>query len=320
MKNKAELLSLIQGHSSFLLTAHIFPDGDNIGSLMALRAALLKMGKSVQVAIDDQIPAMYTFLEGTQNILKPELVKEGFEVLIVLDSSSIDRIGAVQDLIKADMPFVNIDHHVSNTGFGTIQYIDTQAAATAEIIYQLLVDLGVEIDKDMATAIFTGIATDCGFFKYANTTPHTMHIAAEMISYGAKPNEISDLLEMRTLPALKLLSRVLQSIEVSTDGKIAWLIIDQQLLDSVGANSEDTEGFINYARYIDGVEVAVLFRDVPGRGIKVSMRSRANIDVSRIALQFGGGGHKRAAGCSFEGQMEETKRQILTAIGEHLAK
>lgn len=320
MKNKAELLSLIKGNSTFLLTAHIFPDGDNVGSLMALRAGLLKLGKRVQVAIDDSIPTAYEFLEGSQSIVRPESVTDDFEVVIVLDSSSIDRIGAVQNLLKPNMPLINLDHHVSNTGFGTLQYIDEQAAATAEIIYQLLLDLGVALNIDMASAIFTGIATDCGFFKYANTTPRTMRIAAEMVSYGAKPQEISDAVEMRTLPVLKLLSRVLDRIEVSSDGKIAWLTIDPTLVSSLGADQQDTDGFINYARYIKGVEVAVLFREVPGWGIKVSMRSRQNVDVSKIALQFGGGGHKRAAGCTFDTSMEDAKRLLLTTIGEHLKK
>jgi phosphoesterase RecJ-like protein len=320
MKNKAELLSLLQDHASFLLTAHVFPDGDNLGSLTALRAGLLKLGKRVQVTIDDSVPAAYAFLEGIQSVLRPELVNNDYEVIMVLDSSSIDRIGAVQNLVKPNIPLINLDHHVSNTGFGTLQYIDEQAAATAEIIYQLLLDLGIALDSNMATAIFTGIATDCGFFKYANTTPRTMRIAAEMISYGAKPHEISDAVEMRTIPVLKLLSRVLDSVEVSSDGKIAWLTIDPTLLSSLGANQEDTDGFINYARYIRGVEVAVLFREVPGRGIKVSMRSRKNFDVSKIALQFGGGGHKLAAGCSFNTQIEEAKQQVLTTIREQLEK
>jgi len=320
MKNKAALLSLLQGKMSFLLTAHIFPDGDNLGSLMALRAGLLKLGKRVQVTIDDSVPAAYAFVEGSQSILRPEMVNNDYEIIIVLDSSSIDRIGAVQNLVKQNIPMINIDHHISNTGFGTVQYIDEQAAATAEIIYQLLLDLGVALDDNIAAAIFTGIATDCGFFRYANTTPRTLSIAAEMVSHGAKPHEISDAVEMRTVPVLKLLSRVLDSIEVSSNGKIAWLTIDQTLLSSLGANPEDTDGFINYARYIRGVEVAVLFREVPDRGIKVSMRSRNNFDVSKTALHFGGGGHKLAAGCSFDTQMEDAKEQVLAKIREQFEK
>jgi bifunctional oligoribonuclease and PAP phosphatase NrnA len=314
MKDKTELLALIRSTSSFLLTAHIFPDGDNIGSLVALRAGLLKLGKKVQIAIDDTVPSTYMFLEGSRYIMKPKDIEAGYEVIIVLDSSSIDRIGAVQGLVGPDMPMLNIDHHISNTGFGTIQHVDSQAAATAEIIYQLLLDLGVEFDREIATALYAGIATDCGFFKYANTSPRTMHIAADMIAFGALPNEISDAVETRSLTGLKLLARVLDRVEISDDSKIAWLYIDQELLGSVSAEQEDTEGFINYIRYIDGVEVAVLFREVPARGIKVSMRSRRNVDVSAIALRFGGGGHIRAAGCSFAGTLEEAKDKVLAAI------
>jgi phosphoesterase RecJ-like protein len=319
MKDNSALLELIHSNTSFLLTAHIFPDGDNIGSLLALRAGLLKLDKRVQVILDDSVPTSYTFLAGSSDIVSPEAVAKDYDVMIVLDSSSIDRIGTLQAVIRQDKPLVNIDHHVSNTGFGTLQCIDTNAAATAEIVYQILWDLGVTFDAEMATAIYTGVATDCGFFKYANTTPRTLQIAAEMIAHGAKPNEISDAIEMRSLSALRLLARALERIEVTKDGKIAWLVIDQDLLDSAGAGQGDAEGFINYARYIQGVEVALLFREVSGRGVKVSMRSKQYVDVSAIALSFGGGGHKRAAGCSFDTGLKEAKEMVIKAISEQMA-
>lgn len=320
MKDKTKVVDLLKQKSSFLLTAHIFPDGDNIGSLLALRSGLLKLGKQVQVVIDDNVPATYHFLEGINNIMRPEDVRRDFEVLIVLDTSSVDRIGFVQDFIDKRIILANIDHHISNTGFGDVQYVNPVAAATAEIVFELLAELDISIDREIANAIFTGIATDCGFFKYANTTARTMEIAGKMIALGAKPNEVSDAVETKSPVALKLLARVLDRIQITAKGKLAWLSIDEDLLTSVGAQQDDTDGFINYARYIEGVEVAVLFREVPGRGVKVSMRSKDNIDVSQIALHFGGGGHQKAAGCSFAVPLDEAKEKVLKAIVEQLEK
>lgn len=320
MKDKQQVLELIKSKASFLLTAHIFPDGDNLASLLALRAALLQLGKKVQVVIDDKIPANYYFLAGINNIRQTGDICRDFEVLVVLDSSSIDRIGAVQEFVNEQITMINIDHHVSNTGFGNVQYIDVAAAATAEIIFDLLTELGTTFTAEIATAVFTGIATDCGFFKYANTTPKAMAIAGKMIACGAKPHEISDALKTKSPAALKLLARVLEQIQLTAKGKVSWLVINEEILAATGAQQEDTNGLINYARYIEGVEVAVLFREVAGRGVKVSMRSKGDADVSLIALNFGGGGHQKAAGCSFDATLEETKEQVLQAIIGQLEK
>ena len=320
MKDRVKIRELINQKSSFLLTAHIFPDGDNIGSLLAMRAALQQLGKRVQVAIDDTVPANLHFLAGVEHIIRPEEICPDFQVLMILDSSSVDRIGSIQKYFTDQITVVNIDHHISNTGFGDIQYLDAAAAATAEIIYDLLVELNVTVNGDIANALFTGIATDCGFFKYANTTVKAMKIAGKMIEFGAKPQEISDMLESKSLPALKLLARVLEQIQIAAQGKLAWLSIDEASLKATGASHEDTDGFINYVRFIQGVEVALLFREVPGRGVKVSMRSKGAIDVNQIAQHFGGGGHKKAAGCSFEGSLHEATEQVVKAVGEQLRK
>lgn len=320
MNDKTQVLDLIKLKSSFLLTAHIFPDGDNLASLLALRAGLLQLGKRVQVVIDDDIPSSYHFLADIKSIIQPEAVRPDFEALIVLDSSSIDRIGSVQAFINEHITVVNIDHHISNTGFGDVQYVDPAATATVEIVFELLSDLNISLDREIANAIFTGIATDCGFFKYANTTAKSMEIAGKMIALGAKPHEISDTLETKSPAALKLLARILEQIQITAKGKLAWLSIDEDMLTATGAAKDETDGFINYARYIEGVEVAVLFREVSGRGVKVSMRSKGDIDVSRVAVHFGGGGHQKAAGCSFDVPLNEAKEQVLAVITEQLDK
>lgn len=320
MKDKRSVLELLKHRSAFLLTAHIFPDGDNIASVLALRAGLLQLGKRVQVAIDDTIPAQFRFLAGIESIMQPAEVHRDFEALIVLDSSSIDRIGSVQDFISEQISVVNIDHHISNTGFGDVQYIDPAATATAEIVFELLSDLNISMDIEIAKAIFTGIATDCGFFKYANTTSKSMAIAGKMIALGARAHEISDALKTKSPAALKLLACVLDRIQTTAQGKLAWLSIDDDMLTAVDAQQSDTDGFINYARYIEGVEVAVLFREVAGKGVKVSMRSKGDIDVSLIALHFGGGGHQKAAGCSLDVTLDAAKEQVLAVIEEQLGK
>lgn len=320
MKDKAAVKQIIYEKSSFLLTAHIFPDGDNIGSLLALRAALEQLGKRVQVVLDDAVPASFHFLAGIEHIKRAEEISPDFEVLMVLDSSGIERIGSIQRLLNEQTIVVNIDHHISNTGFGQVNYIDAAATATAEMVYDLLVELNVTINEEIATAVFTGIATDCGFFKYGNTTRKAMEAAGKMIDYGARPQQISDTLESKSLPALKLLARALEQIQIGAQGRLAWLAIDEAALAATGTGQEDTEGLINYVRFIQGVEVALLLREVPGRGVKVSMRSKGTIDVNQIAQRFGGGGHMKAAGCSFSIPLSAATEQIVQAVVEKLDK
>ena len=308
-----EIAALLLAQDKLVLCPHVSPDGDALGSTLALKMALEKAGKKVTVMVDDDVPKAFGFLPQIDCFVKPadgEVLEE--DLLVVLDASSLDRIGKVAQAVKAKA-VANIDHHISNTQFADYLYLNTEAAATAEILCNLVEKLGITPDKDLATCLYTGIYTDCGSFRYANTTPGTMRTAAKLLEYGARPNEISDALGTNTRANIEMLGKVLQTLAFYNDGKISTLEINSDLYDK----DMNTDNFISFARYIEGVDVAVLFKAVEPAVTRVSMRSQ-DTDVAAIALSFGGGGHVRAAGCTVELPLEQAKAKVLEAIGKAL--
>ena len=304
-----EIAALLLAQDKLVLCPHVSPDGDALGSTLALKMALEKAGKKVTVMVDDDIPKAFGFLPQIDCFVKPadgEVVEA--DLLVVLDASSLDRIGKVAQAVKAKA-IANIDHHISNTQFADYLYLNTEAAATAEILCNLVEKLGITPDKDLATCLYTGIYTDCGSFRYANTTPGTMRSAAKLLEYGARPNEISDALGTNTRANIEMLGKVLQTLAFYNDGKISTLEINSDLYDK----DVNTDNFISFARYIEGVDVAVLFKAVEPAVTRVSMRSQ-DTDVAAIALSFGGGGHVRAAGCTVELPLEQAKAKVMEAI------
>ena len=304
----AELLSK---HSHIVITAHIHPDGDSLGSMLGLAGYLSSLGKKIQLLLDDEIPSLYHFLPGIHQIEQPDSQKFKADLLVILDASDIERIGKVRDIV--DAPILNIDHHISNTKFADYVFLDSQTAATGEIIFRLLKSLQAAVTTDIAICLYTAIATDCGFFRYANTSSTTMRYCAELIDYGAKPHLISEELEARPLANIINLSKILQSLELFAEGKIAILTVLPEVLDS----DDNTEGFINYPRIIEGVEIAVMFKSADQHAWRVSLRSK-HVDVSQIALHFGGGGHARAAGCTVNGSLANVKAAVLAVAMKHL--
>lgn len=308
-----EIAALLLAQDKLVLCPHVSPDGDALGSTLALKMALEKAGKKVTVMVDDDVPKAFDFLPQIDCFVKPadgEVLEA--DLLVVLDASSLDRIGKVAQAVKAKA-VANIDHHISNTQFADYLYLNTEAAATAEILCNLVEKLGIKPDKDLATCLYTGIYTDCGSFRYANTTPGTMRAAAKLLEYGARPNEISDALGTNTRANIEMLGKVLQTLAFYNDGKISTLEINSDLYDK----DVNTDNFISFARYIEGVDVAVLFKAVEPAVTRVSMRSQ-DTDVAAIALSFGGGGHVRAAGCTVELPLEQAKAKVLEAIGKAL--
>ena len=301
------------GHKKFVLCPHVSPDGDALGSTLALKLALEKAGKKVTLLVDDDVPTAFGFLPQIDTFAKPAEGKVlEADLLVVLDASSLDRIGKVADAVKAQA-IVNIDHHISNTQFADYLYLNTEAAATAEILCSLVEKLGITPYKDLATCLYTGIYTDCGSFRFGNTTPVTMRAAAKLLEYGAKPNEISDALGTHTRANIEMLGKVLQTLTFYNGGAVSTIEINSDLYDK----NVNTDNFIGFARYIEGVDVAVLFKAVEPDKTRVSMRSQ-NTDVAEIALSFGGGGHIRAAGCTVELPLAEAKQKVLEAIGKAL--
>lgn len=314
IKHSAKLLSQA---NHIVLTAHVHPDGDALGSLLALYACLSVQGKQVKILLDDEVPRAFKFLTNWDKIEKPRNVMTGVDLLVVLDSSDLERTGKVKDVVSA--PILNIDHHISNLKFADYWYIDSQVAATGELIFKLLKEMNTTITSSMASALFAAIATDCGFFRYANTSAETLKIASELVALGAKPHSISEYLDTKPLAVIKILPKVLDTLEIfdcGQYGQIAALTLNQEILADF---KDDTEGFINYPRNIEGVEIAIMFKEADAHSVRVSLRSRMT-DVSQLALAFGGGGHARAAGCTVSEPLDKAKNLVIDAAREQLTK
>lgn len=310
--NLEETLGILERASKIIITSHENPDGDAIGSSLALARYLTRIGKDAVIMIDDEISSRFKVLPGSEEIVAPE---EGgrysADLLVVLDAS-LDRVGKVTEVVSA--PILNIDHHPTNDGSAERFYLDGERAATAEIVYQLLEMAEAEFDKDMAMAIYTGLATDTGFFRFSNTTPLTMRAAAHMLEAGAEPHVISESLEQRPYSHVKGLADAMQHIELWHGGRAAGVFLSYEVMESIDA----TDGLIDMLRVIEGVDIAVVMKYKEAGKARVSMRSKG-VDVSKVALQFGGGGHVKAAGCGIEKPFDEAKAMLQKVIDEALA-
>ena len=296
----------LQQAKRLVITAHINPDGDALGSALGLQELLHQQGKEALVLIDDDLPKNFSFLPGYDQVQRPEQPHYEADLLVVLDAS-LDRIGSVRE--KCPAPVLNIDHHVSNDGAADWLYLDARAAATAELIFRLGCEMEVPFSAAAAEVLYTGMATDCGFFRYANTTAFTMRAAADLLEHGVKPNRISEALEQKSYARVKGRLKALETMELCADGRIGGLFLDRETADGL----ETTEGLIDSVRIIEGVDVAVLVKCIDDGLCRVSMRSKKT-DVSRIAMALQGGGHIRAAGCTIHSPLPEAKKIILAAI------
>ncbi|MBR1759758.1 MAG: bifunctional oligoribonuclease/PAP phosphatase NrnA [Schwartzia sp.] len=297
--------------NKLLITAHVNPDGDAIGSTLALAALLHGKGKTTVVMLDDKLPKNLSFLPGYDAIVRPEEgEKADAEMLVILDTS-LDRIGEVAKAAEG-LPVLNIDHHISNDGKADFLYNDDRAA-TAEIIFELVERLGGGFTPEIAMPLYTGLATDTGFFKFSNTRPETMRAAARLLEAGVRPERVSEALEEKPESVVRGQAAALQTMELSYDGRVAGLYLDKALATSL----DTTEGFIDFVRVIEGVEIAVLLKEMDENFCRASVRSKG-LDVSKLAMKFGGGGHLRAAGFPVKKPLAEAKKDVLEALGEIL--
>jgi phosphoesterase RecJ-like protein len=315
-----EVVKVIRRHDSFVLLEHQKPDGDCVGSGLALVQALRALGKQALLVSDDPHPAVYDFLPGRRfytrvGYLKPEDFRP--EVAIFLDCTDPERAGRGLEFAK-DKFWVNIDHHVSNSYFGSVNLVDPEAAATGELVYDIINALEVPVDKDISTCLYVAIVTDTGGFRYQNTTKETHILAAELLDKGVNGSEIFDsVFETRTVSSIMLLARALSTLKLYRGGKIAVVSLTQEMIRASGASSDETEGIIGYPRSISGVEVSLFFKeaDEPGK-VHVSFRSRSAVDVAAVAQTLGGGGHPRAAGALIEGTIEEVTAKVMSQLDQ----
>ena len=301
----------IKAANKILITSHIQPDGDAIGSTLATLQMLRALGKSAQVFIDDDVRKNLHFLPHFEEIQRPaENINFDADLLLILDTSP-DRTGKIRDLIAA--PILNIDHHVTNKNDAGDLFLDSDAAATCEIIFALANELNVKITSEIAICLYTGLATDTGFFQFSNTRAKTLKIAAELVNCGVKPNFISENMETRSLNEILSMKTALNSLKIFYGGKVAGMFLDLQTMQ----NCDSTEGFIDLIRVIDGVDVAFLISERSKNVCRVSMRSKG-VDVSKIANELGGGGHIRAAGCTLYKTLDDAGKILVEAIGKAL--
>jgi phosphoesterase RecJ-like protein len=314
---RREILARLAAARRVLLVLHVRPDGDSIGSTLAMARALRKMGKSAEVVAPDPIPPNLAFVPGAESALPAGGTQGTFDTALFLDCASLDRIGgATADLARAG-PVLNVDHHPSNVRYGAVNYIEPQAAACGEVTHDLIRDLGVALDPEIALGLYVAIVTDTGSFRYQSVTARTHRIAAELLDLGVRPAEVGRRVwDSRTLASVRLEAAALATLV--QEGELAWMDVTAAMLAASGAAAHETEGLVNDPRSLEGVEVAVLFTD-EGRGeVRVSLRSAERVDVSAIAVGFGGGGHARAAGCTLRMSLEEAHAAVLSAVRKAL--
>jgi phosphoesterase RecJ-like protein len=295
-----------------LMLGHVHPDGDVLGTLLALGLALADRGWSVDWGGPHGAPALLGFLPGVERYRRLARVEAPLDVVVLTDCPNPLRTeGLLEQARGLNALVVNIDHHQDNRRYGDINWIEPGAAATGEMVYELLVALRAPITPAIATNLFTAIHMDTGSFRYSNVTPTTFRIAAALVAAGADPAFVSGrLYEQRPRQALRWLGESLSRIEVSPDGQVAWLTLPAG---HVPESFVETEDLVDYPRSIASVRVACLLRERDG-GVKVSLRAKGDVDVSRIAAKFGGGGHPNAAGCSLPGSLERAMRDVLAAV------
>jgi len=312
---------MIESQALFLAT-HVNPDGDAIGSLISLGLGLEKCGKRVYMYNASPIPAVYRFLTGVQMVRQALPPFPDWDAAVIIDCGDIERIGEAADFVRGLPQLINIDHHVTNTGFGQHRLVDTTACSSAEIVYRLLKRMAVEIDPAIATAIYTGILTDTGSFRFANTNSAAYAISAEMVQCGVDPYTVAQhVYGTYSLGRIKLLNMALDSIEISANGKLSLMTLTQEMFAETDTNPEDVDGMINYAKRIEDVKVAALIMEnangAARKRFHVSLRSDGSVDVAKIAASYGGGGHFNAAGFGVETSLRDL-RQIIISIAEQL--
>ena len=309
-----------------MLASHSGPDGDAVSSLLALGLAIGKLGRKTTIYNASPIPAVYRFLPSVERIVRHIKKANTYDLALVLDCGNLPRIGDASSTVSQIPVVINIDHHISNTGFGDIQLVDPLACSTAEIVYRLIKAMDVPIDNAMATSLYTGILTDTGSFRFSSTNQAAFAISQEMAELGVEPHDVAQhVYGTYSLGRIKLLNLALDSIEISDNGKLSIMTVTGAMFAETRTQPEDADGMINYARRIEDVKVAALIHEQKngttnsnGRcRYHVSLRSDGSVDVAAIAGSFGGGGHASAAGFQVETTLTKLKSDI-TALAQNL--
>ncbi len=308
-----KIISRIKDSSSIAILSHVAPDGDNIGSSLGLYNALERTGKNVRYILDDEVPRLYRFLKNADKVERPG-TWEAFDSVVVLDCGEPKLLGKCSQYLENNF-IINIDHHISNTAYGNLNMVDANAAAVGEMVYQIIKIMGIPMDQDISECLYTSIVTDTGQFQYANTTSVTHQIAGDLINNGVSaPRMFEQIYQNNSKEKVLLMKLALETLEFYHEDKVACIAMDREKLDAAGAKPEDSDGLVNLARDIESVEAAVFLKELEPGKVKVGFRSKRFVDVCRVAKQFGGGGHIRAAGCTVAGSVDEVKAMVIEAV------
>lgn len=311
MDHLEQVLANIEQRQDFLLTSHARPDGDAIGSLLALSGILQRMGKMAEVVMSDPVPVIYKPLPFADHIVQSSRVNGLHEAAILLECDSVQRT-RIQGLERYFL--ISIDHHVTGKPFAAVNWIDPGACACAEMVYRLGKAAGVKITPEIATCLYTAVLTDTGSFSYAPTSAHTFELARQLVEDGANPVRIAQSVYFSNpAPKMRLLGAALSRLQL--EGQVAWMTVTREDMERFQALEEDCEGLVNYALGIAGVEVAMFFRELPDHRVRVSMRSKGAVNVAAIAEEFGGGGHQCASGFAVDGPLPAATDRILKVLG-----
>lgn len=313
-----EIVAHIRKNDSFILLPHVFIDGDDLGSMIALSIGLTQLGKTCVTICHENIPAMFRFLPGVDGIHR-EIPPTLFDCAILIECTNLSRLPQGLDVKSFARTIVNVDHHPGNGYYGDLNYIDNKAAAVGEIVYEILQSLEIPIDKDIATAIYVSIITDTGGFQFANTTARTHRIVSELLKHDLNISEISRIIfHGQEFNVLKLRGDVISTLRNDCDGKLVWGTLTLDMMKKWNVLDEDTQQLIEDMNVIRDAEVVVLLKEARDRQVRVSMRSR-RLPVNEVARKYNGGGHVLAAGCTINGSIAEVECEILKTLREFLA-
>ncbi len=307
-------VALKEVHSLAILS-HVNPEGDTLGSALGCHLTLKALGKRVVTFNPDPVPKNLRALPGAAEVIRADRLPHPFDCYLVLDATDPGRVGGLLGGLPTGSLVINIDHHITNTHFGTYNWVDPTAAATGEMVYHLIEVMQVPLSPEVATNLYVAILTDTGSFHYANTTPRALRVAAALIEAGVVPHEVAELLfDQREVEEMRLLGTLLTHMRLSPDGTVAWIEVSREMLKQEVLGRQALEDLINYPRSIKGVEVALLFKQVSGEGVRVSLRSKGKVDVAAVARAFQGGGHKNAAGCTLVGSLQDVRERVFGEV------
>lgn len=311
------IASFIQGHDRFVISTHISPEGDAVGSALAVQLALERLGKRNQVVMRDPVPRNLEFLPGAKSILSAkELDDDAYEQVILVDCATAKRVGPeLYERFKGRF-LINIDHHCDNPRFGNLHHVSEQASATM-VVGDLLKSLQIPLDRELATCLYAGLLADTNGFRNANVNAHVLATAAEWVVAGIEPHAIAErLFEFQSWSEFRLLAHALSAAHCQ-DGLI-WCAIPHQQLQQLDLQYYDTDGIVTQLRAVEGVQIALLFKEIDPSKVKVSLRAKGSQTVNHIARHFGGGGHSKAAGCLVEGSLERVTKDVLAYARKHM--